>query len=113
MKCRSIFGGGPRRTTRPSRSSCVWSSTPCAWSRALGCRTASTPLLSALFGSKKLLVEVVEAMAEYFVSEQLQAVAAARGESCSKMRARLLQVARTLTLATACSGTDSPVAPGS
>ena len=52
-------------------------------------------------------------MAEYFVSEQLQAVAAARGESCSKMRARLLQVARTLTLATACSGTDSPVAPGS
>lgn len=53
------------------------------------------------------------AMAEYFVSEQLQAVAAARGESCSKMRARLLQVARKLTLATACSGTDSPVAPGS
>ena len=50
-------------------------------------------------------------MAEYFVSEQLQAVAAARGESAAKARAKLLSVAKGLRLATACSGTDSPVVP--
>lgn len=48
-------------------------------------------------------------MANFFIEQQLGAVAREQGTSVRSLRSRIREVTSGLTLATACSGTDSPI----
>eukprot|EP00438_Fugacium_kawagutii_P018068 Skav221813 [mRNA] locus=scaffold2435:174634:175245:- [translate_table: standard] len=48
-------------------------------------------------------------MASYFIEKQLEAVARERGTTVQSLRSQLREAASELQMATACSGTDSPI----